>query len=1826
MKRILSVLLVALMLIGMLPMHALHAHAAETVTESLAIQANAGKMSGTASISWSGDTVTFTNYKASSSTAIRTSDSDHYRVYGSSEVEISAPGNITKIVITSTASSYVTPWINSAKTIGTATNSGNVITVVPNTPAETIKFAATAQVRLNKVEVTYEAAGGATECEHINTTENSDGYAATCTEAGKTNSVTCDDCGETVTAQTDISPLGHNYVDGACDREGCNAKLPVVSFSVPSQVAAVDSRTADENTGKITLPAAADYNGKYSYTFMGWAESSISTTETAPTLYTANSQYTPAGDITLYAVYTYTVAGTGGSTEYVLTDASNINPGDTVVITTTKDNGSTYYAMSNGNGTTQAPTATKVTVSGGKLADSNDLTSLKWDIGGSKDAYIFYVSGSTSSWLYCTSTNNGVRVGTNTANTFKIDASSGYLYHIGTSRYIGIYNSADWRCYTSVNANITGQELCFFVQTSGGTDYYTSILENVDSSCTHTNTTETKVDATCTDAGSVTVTCDDCGAVIRTQEIPANGHTVVTDEAKAPTCVNTGLTEGSHCSVCEAVLVAQQPVSATGVHNFVDGACSVCGEAEPTTGSAVWQLVTDVNDLKAGDKIVIVAKAVDYALGTTQNNNNRAPAAVTKDTDTTVTFDDTLVQVITLETGNVSGTFAFYVEGENTGYLYAASAGSNYLRTKAELDNNGSWLITIDSDGVATVKAQGSNTRNWLRYNSTNSIFSCYGSGQGDILIYKETVLCEHKNIVDVAEVPATCTTVGYTAGKKCADCGTYTDGHELIEMISHSYNSGEQTTAPGCETTGVMTYTCTACGTEKTETIAANGHTMGEGVVVEATCEKDGSKTFTCTVCFEKQVETIPATGHSWNGGVVTTPATCETAGEKTYTCANAGCTKTETINALGHAWDEGTQTKDPTCEEPGVMSFTCANDPAHTKDEEIAKQGHSYNSQGVCIRCGEEVSRFQMVTDYKDILAGGQFVLAIKNGDSYYALGQLENGTMQFGSDMPGVIVTVNGTGADSWVEWTETVPVWDIDYYIGGQNSFTISSGGKYLNYGGSGTSFGTVYDTPYQWVFVNKDAQGNNETDDDYAVIAEDGVVSFYTAAGANSSRSINLYSTSDVKFRMYSNNNNFDTVCFFKVVKAADENCTVRFMENGTETMTQTVENGEIITLPAPMQENYPDGYTSFVGWVTLPCEETLIAPTDIYYVSESAGDQNTTLQITDDVTLYALYSRTDPDAEGQSMSYHRVTDESQIAVGQYYIIVGYDEANDKWFAMSLDQYDDARGGSWITPDENGVIQIVPNDRVASFHLEQGVNIGSYGFFDVVRNQFLSSAAATEENNSLRSSATLGESESFMIQINDDGSYSIISQTKDGVDYLVLYNTNDNKNPLFSCYDSNTGIDQTKTYLYVGQTNAVPGTYYTTNGHIHDYRITAQVEASCTTAGYTQYTCSVCGDVKMENVVAHGHTLGEATVIDPTCTEAGSSTSTCTLCGNQWVETIPAQGHNMESEAGYNEKNVPCIIHKCSRCSEGQTIVLKYTAANVVLENTLIVNFWTPANISGTAQYAGFENISATFTYGNRVGEYAITVDISEAEPRENTLVFPCRYITPSQIGDAVTATLTGTYQGESFTYTMEYGVADYCYSILNDENTTDSKLRTLLVDLLYYCDAARTYTTYKADESVTAALTEEQKAERTTTDPELSSVLDAKYAVVENAKASWKSASLIMAHATRMRFRFETTADISTLTVKAIMAGEEQTAYIEEENGQYFVYVDDLSAFEMRETVYITLYEGDTAVSNTVTYSIESYAYSKQNDADVNLAALVKAMMRYGDSAIEYRN
>ena len=128
--------------------------------ETFEIAANAGTLAeDSSSISWASNNFKFVGEKAGSSTAIRTSDSDHFRIYAKSKFTVSANSGqkIKTMVVTCTGSSYANVLVTSLTNAGfTATADGSIVTVTAN-GVESISFTASAQTRVSSFEITYEA-------------------------------------------------------------------------------------------------------------------------------------------------------------------------------------------------------------------------------------------------------------------------------------------------------------------------------------------------------------------------------------------------------------------------------------------------------------------------------------------------------------------------------------------------------------------------------------------------------------------------------------------------------------------------------------------------------------------------------------------------------------------------------------------------------------------------------------------------------------------------------------------------------------------------------------------------------------------------------------------------------------------------------------------------------------------------------------------------------------------------------------------------------------------------------------------------------------------------------------------------------------------------------------------------------------------------------------------------------------------------------------------------------------------------------------------------------------------------------------------------------------------------------------------------------------------------------------------------------------------------------------------------------------------------------------------------------------------------------------
>lgn len=163
-------------------------------------------------------------------------------------------------------------------------------------------------------------------------------------------------------------------------------------------------------------------------------------------------------------------------------------------------------------------------------------------------------------------------------------------------------------------------------------------------------------------------------------------------------------------------------------------------------------LCEDAAWLTEGANIIFassVAAGEQKAMSKLQKTNNRGAASVTigsafnagKETVGIVSKD---ADVAVFTVGISNGHITFYTgdsrDAKNNsvaGYLYAASSKDNQLKTQKNVDDNAEWTVSVAANGAATIKAQGNNTHNWMRYNPNNgAMFSCYTGGQDPIYIY----------------------------------------------------------------------------------------------------------------------------------------------------------------------------------------------------------------------------------------------------------------------------------------------------------------------------------------------------------------------------------------------------------------------------------------------------------------------------------------------------------------------------------------------------------------------------------------------------------------------------------------------------------------------------------------------------------------------------------------------------------------------------------------------------------------------------------------------------------------------------------------------------------------------------------------------------------------------------------------------------------------------------------------------------------------------------------------------------------------------------------
>ena len=183
---------------------------------------------------------------------------------------------------------------------------------------------------------------------------------------------------------------------------------------------------------------------------------------------------------------------------------------------------------------------------------------------------------------------------------------------------------------------------------------------------------------------------------------------------------------------------------------------------------------------------------------------------------------------------------------------------------------------------------------------------------------------------------------------------------------------TSQVTTEPGCESTGVRTYTATVTlegrtyTDTKTETLPATGHDTQLVGAKPATCTEDGyTGDEVCTVCGEtvKKGEVIPALGHKTQLVGAKAAACTEDGytGDEVCTVCQEIVKKGEVIPALGHK-TQLVGAKAATCTQDGYTGDEVCKTCGETvkKGEVVKATGHHYKD-GKCTDCGEKDPNYQ-------------------------------------------------------------------------------------------------------------------------------------------------------------------------------------------------------------------------------------------------------------------------------------------------------------------------------------------------------------------------------------------------------------------------------------------------------------------------------------------------------------------------------------------------------------------------------------------------------------------------------------------------------------------------------------------------------------------------------------------------------------------------------------------------------------------------------------------------------------------------------------------------
>lgn len=437
------------------------------------------------------------------------------------------------------------------------------------------------------------------------------------------------------------------------------------------------------------------------------------------------------------------------------------------------------------------------------------------------------------------------------------------------------------------------------ISDEGGYRVYRGYCRNADCVCYIDKTekncvfTQTVVEATCTDKGYTINTCKYHGETYESDYVDAIGHNMgewytvvpetceeygkerrdclnsfcnctyfeerdkaplghieVTDPGYAPTCTETGLTDGEHCSRCDKILVAQEEIPALG-HNEGIWVCTNEGY-EDLTFNSIAEIDAHFLPLDCGTSFHFEHNCTrvcyDEVCGEwLEDHDLSAP-------ECKWTVVETIEPTCTIEGQIISECFACgrqvidftdalgHLEGEaQTKYATCTEDGMVYWECQRKNCDHKEETKHLDATGHAKSPLDDDYNTSDDKMELISSVKNVCGDGSID------TYQCTHIN-----------------NGARC----DYTV--VIGEAKDHTMSGWQLEKPPTCEETGKEINKCTneGCTYKQERELEPIGHDYLATKTVDPTCTENGYTVYVCQndASHTYNGDETPALGHDWN------------------------------------------------------------------------------------------------------------------------------------------------------------------------------------------------------------------------------------------------------------------------------------------------------------------------------------------------------------------------------------------------------------------------------------------------------------------------------------------------------------------------------------------------------------------------------------------------------------------------------------------------------------------------------------------------------------------------------------------------------------------------------------------------------------------------------------------------------------------------------------------------------------------------------------------------------------------------------------------------